>query len=140
MALSYNHFEISDTQINTSVRAILDRVLLCSLATVGPNGESHISTAFFACSELLDLYFLSDPATLHCKNIADRPSVGVTVFDTHQQWGELLQGLQLLGEAFVAEGDSLTNAQRLYRGRFAAYAEWNDGLSAVVRDSLKSRF
>ena len=43
------------------------------------------------------MYFLSDPATLHCKHIKENPHVSAAIVDTTQKHADLKKGLQLWG-------------------------------------------
>ncbi len=51
---------ISDPPVRKSVFDILEDSPLCSMATMGPRGQPHINTAYFAYSPGLELFFLSD--------------------------------------------------------------------------------
>src|SRR5579884_1860722 len=47
---------------------VLEDNVLCSIATVTPEGTAHVNTAFFAYSTALELFFLSHPASRHCQS------------------------------------------------------------------------
>jgi uncharacterized protein YhbP (UPF0306 family) len=111
-------------QLWRSVREILDGTELCSLATQDGRGAVHISTAFFAWTEDLALYFLSDPTSRHARNLAEQSSAAVAVFDTHQVWGAAHRGLQLRGRAGPVAAGELRAAEQVYRRRFARYQEF----------------
>jgi uncharacterized protein YhbP (UPF0306 family) len=98
--------------------------VLCSTATVTEENKAHINTAYFCYSDDLELYFLSDPGSLHCRNLSTNSSMAVTVFRSSQRWGGPDEGLQLFGTCAKARGPQAKKAQRLYRERFPAYAEW----------------
>jgi len=104
MKVQFKNPDYVNERISRSVFGILENVKLCSLATVGSDGEVHINAAYFCFSDALDLYFVSDLATKHSQNIARCSKVAMAVFNTNQPWGEPLRGLQLFGECHVASG------------------------------------
>lgn len=115
-------------QVRSSVFRILENNLLCSIATVTPEGSPHINTAYFSYSDAFELYFLSHPGSLHCRNISSNSSMAMTVFASTQQWTEPGQGAQLFGICEQAMGSSAEEAARSYAGRFQAYASWKGAL------------
>jgi uncharacterized protein YhbP (UPF0306 family) len=132
----------SQERVHRSVFSILRGNVLCSIATVTEENKAHINTAYFCYSDDLELYFLSDPGSLHCRNLSTNSSMAVTVFRSSQRWGGPDEGLQLFGTCTQARGPQATKAQRLYRERFPAYAEWVAGLrdERVGRDYRFFRF
>lgn len=85
-----------EAQVRKSIFAILEKTKLLSMATI-KNAESWINTAYFAYSEDLELFIITNPSTVHGINLQNNPSVSVTVFDSHQTPGPGKQGLQLIG-------------------------------------------
>jgi uncharacterized protein YhbP (UPF0306 family) len=99
-----------------------------SIATVTPERTAHANTAFFACSDALEVCFLSHPASRHCQNLASNPSVALTIFSSQQRWSDPGRGLQLFGTAEEAAGPAAENAKRRYEARFPAYDAWRASL------------
>jgi uncharacterized protein YhbP (UPF0306 family) len=118
----------SEERIRQAVLRILDDNVLCSIATVTPEGRAHINTAYFSYSEGLDLYFLSHPDSLHCRNLASNPSLAMTVFSSGQRWTDPGRGVQLFGTGEETSGSSAQEAERWYRRRFPAYESWKASL------------
>jgi len=58
-----------------------------------------IATVYYAFDDNLDLYFLSDPETLHCKQLARNSCVAVAIVDSRQSINEPKRGLQISGVA-----------------------------------------
>lgn len=110
------------------LRTLADNVL-CAIATVSAGGRPHVSTAYFCVSPTLELFFLSHPSSLHCRNLATRPVAAIAVFSSSQRWGGHDRGLQLFGSCGLATGDRAAEAERLYRARFPRFASWREGLS-----------
>ena len=111
-------------RVGRTIARILKKNTLCAIATVAPGGRVHVNTAYFAWSAGLELYFLSHPASQHCRNLAAHPGIAIAVFDSTQTWGELDRGLQLFGICRQARGAAGRKAERAYATRFKPYAKW----------------
>jgi uncharacterized protein YhbP (UPF0306 family) len=121
---------LSEARVRRSVRRVLREGVLCSIATVARHHRAHINTAYFAFSERFDLFFLSHPGSLHCRNLADNSSVALTVFSSAQRWTDPGRGLQLFGRCRQATGRRLETAERLYGRRFPSYKTWKETVAA----------
>ncbi len=80
-----------------------------------------LSAAYFCMSPNLALYFLSDPDSLHCRNLLTNRSMAVTIFSSAQQWGSPDKGLQLFGNCSEARGSYQREAKQLYQKRFPSF-------------------
>lgn len=98
------------------------------MATVDAGGCPHINAAYFSYTDTLDLYFLSHPASRHCRNLVASPSMAMTIFSSAQNWTEPDQGLQLFGTCEQTYGPSAAEAERSYSARFEGYARWHAAL------------
>jgi uncharacterized protein YhbP (UPF0306 family) len=114
--------------VQASLFRMLKDNVLCSMATVTPDHQAHVNTAYFAYSDDLELYFLSHPSARHCRNLETNPSMAMTVFASSQTWGGPDQGLQLFGTCELARGANATKAAQSYMKRFPAYAGWQQSL------------
>lgn len=94
---------------------------LCSLATVSPAGNAHINHMYFAWTDRFEVYWISDPDSLHSRNLTWNSSAAVTIYDSHQTWGRPDRGIQLFGAAGVTRGPASQNARRVYGRRFRDY-------------------
>src|SRR5512146_698004 len=110
-------------RVQRSVTRILNENLLCSMATVAGR-RAHINAAYFCYSDALDLFFLSHPDSLHCRNLAKNASMAVMVFSTSQTWLGADVGVQLFGRCAEARGGRRMAAEHLYARRFRQYAKW----------------
>jgi hypothetical protein len=111
----------SSARLLIAVTQILDLNGLCSMATRSEAGTVDINTAFFAVGADLILYFLSNPNAAHCRNLTHVPQMAVTVFDSHQQWGQPHAGLQLFGSGGRVPPAHLERARACYAARFEEY-------------------
>lgn len=130
----------SDERIRVSILRMLESTELCSMATIGPDDEAHISTAYFCYDEELYFYFLSDPATRHCQDVAIRPTMAMAIFRTTQQWGSVLSGLQLFGTSELAKGQEVDRSKRAYEMRYPAFSKYWSSLDQEARQKFPSRF
>jgi len=103
-------------------RRLLKAAPLCAISTVDADGRAHINTAYFAWSPAFEIVWLSAPEARHSRNIRQRPSVGIAVFDSRQHWGGSDRGIQLFGTAWEVTGRAARDAERLYGKRFKAYS------------------
>ena len=106
------------------VQGILDEVALCTTSTVNQDGTAHINTAFFCVDSEWRMFFVSSEDAKHSRNIKERSSMAVAVFDSDQAWEDGKTGLQLFGTCAVARGRDTVLGTRLYKKRFPAYASW----------------
>ena len=104
-----------------SVTRILSLNPLCSMATRSEAGPVDINAAFVSFGADLTFYFLSNPNATHSRNLTRVPQMAMTVFDSHQRWGESHSGLQLFGPGATVIPDHLEQARASYAARFAGY-------------------
>ncbi|TMI08306.1 pyridoxamine 5'-phosphate oxidase family protein [Candidatus Bathyarchaeota archaeon] len=121
---------LSEVPVLRSLFQILAMTSLCSLATVNPDGRSHICHVYFAYSPTLELYFLSDPESRHCTNLETNSSMAVSVFDSTQRWGGMDRGISLYGTCGATYGRDATRSEQVYARRFQAYTKWRATLKS----------
>ena len=111
----------SSARVFEAVSRILEANALCSMATRTDAGVLDINAAFFSYSSDLELFFLSNPASAHCRNVAHGGPMAVAVFDGRQEWGQAHAGLQLFGTAGPAASGQTERARASYAARFPRY-------------------
>jgi uncharacterized protein YhbP (UPF0306 family) len=111
----------SSARVFEAISRILSANSLCSMATRSEAGVLDINAAFFSFSGDLELYFLSNPASAHCRNLACGGHLAVAVFDSRQEWGEAHAGLQLFGAADPVPSGQTERARASYAARFPRY-------------------
>jgi uncharacterized protein YhbP (UPF0306 family) len=109
-------------------RRLLDGSTLCAIATVASNGSAYVNTAYFAVGPELDVVWISDPQAQHSRNIRDRATAAVAVYDSTQRWGKPDRGIQLFGSARELSASEGAAAEAAYADRFPDYerAEFGD--------------
>ena len=134
------HPRFSEYRVRRSLMRILRANELCSIATVTGGGRAHNSHLYFCWSEDLEFYFLSDPRSLHCRNLLTNPSMDMTVFSSDQPWDRPGRGLQLWGRCVEAKGQHAGKAERAYRIRFPKYSEYRASVARDARGKFQYRF
>jgi len=94
------------------------------MATRSEAGVLDINAAFYSFSAELELYFLSNPASAHCRNIAHVGDMAVAVFDSRQEWGQSHAGLQLYGRGGPVPAGHAERARASYAARFPRYFDF----------------
>jgi len=89
-----------------------------TIATAPAAGNApHAATVFYAVDERLRLVFLSKRASVHGTDIGEAAAVAVTVSEHYEDW-EMIQGVQLWGEAQLLEGGARAGGLLLYAKQF----------------------
>lgn len=57
------------------------------------------ATVYYSVDQDMNIYFLSNPETLHCKQLEKNPKVSVAVVDSPQKSSSLKKGIQIYGKA-----------------------------------------
>jgi nitroimidazol reductase NimA-like FMN-containing flavoprotein (pyridoxamine 5'-phosphate oxidase superfamily) len=69
-------------QLQSLGRSIVDRSLYMVLATADGVGRPWATPVYFAPEEYRGFVWVSRPDARHSRNIAERPEVGITIFDS----------------------------------------------------------
>lgn len=84
------------------------------IATFGEH--PWIASLHYSYDEDLNIYFLSNPETLHCKQIAENPQVALTIADSPQEPSSKKKGVQLYGFAEqITDKQKIIHALSLWR-------------------------
>ena len=118
----------SSAKLTSVARNLMNASPLCAIATVAPGSKAHISHVYFAWTDAFDICWISDPDSLHSRNLAKNPSAAVTVFKSAQVWGRPDRGVQLFGAAKEISGRPAQEAERAYSVRFKNYGGLDESL------------
>jgi uncharacterized protein YhbP (UPF0306 family) len=113
---------VARPRIERAAFGLLDASSLCAISTVSPRTTTHIHTAYFVWNRDFEIFWLSDPAARHSRNVRVRPSTAITVFDSHQIWGQPDRGIQLFGSTRQLPATEIAYGESLYAARFPSYA------------------
>jgi general stress protein 26 len=118
----------SSARLERVTLRLMNAAPLCALSTVSPGGRAHINHMYFASTGHFEVVWISDPDSIHSRNLARNPSAAVTIYDSHQTWGKPDRGIQLFGTAGVTAGRAERDAVRAYGNRFPDYDPEDEGL------------
>jgi uncharacterized protein YhbP (UPF0306 family) len=123
------------TQLTPEWRArfqdFLARCISMSVATTSPSGSPRVADVYFVSDAELNLYFYSDPASRHSRNIQRDPRVAVTTRTDSMDWHEI-QGLQVEGIASVIDApDEHSLAWELMCDKFPFYRSFTDAVASL---------
>lgn len=131
----------SEAAVQESIQRILGENVLCSMSTIGSRNRPHINTAYFCYSPSMEIFFVSDADSVHCRNLDRSPSMAMAVFRSTQTWGGSDRGLQLFGTCHPAAGPLARRAAGIYGKRFPRYARMvasTSGAEKRAADQLRS--
>jgi uncharacterized protein YhbP (UPF0306 family) len=109
---------ISSARLERLARRLLDAAPLCALSTVAPRGRAYVNTMYFARLDPWELVWISAPASQHSRNVEERGTAAIAVFDSHQRWGGKDRGIQAFGRARELRGTAARAALDAYGRRF----------------------
>lgn len=119
----------SSARLEAVARRLMNAAPLCALATVTAAGRAHVNHMYFAWSDRFEVFWISDPDSIHSRNLLRSPSAAVTVYDSHQTWGRPDRGMQLFGRGAPLAGRPADAARRIYARRFRDYDAQADDLT-----------
>jgi uncharacterized protein YhbP (UPF0306 family) len=122
MPIEESNRPLAGARLRAATQRLLDASPLCSIATVTPEGDAYVNTAYFAWGSDLNVVWLSDPGAKHSRNILTSGTAAVAVYDSSQTWGQPDRGIQLFGTAREVEEAESGDAAELYVSRFADFA------------------
>lgn len=100
-----------------AVRELLNQSTM-TLATIGAVGKPHAAAVYFACDEVINLYYFSNPTSQHALDLTLNPQAAATIYSECQGWLDI-RGLQLRGEVqTVAPGMDWDKGWQLYIEKF----------------------
>ena len=112
------------------IRALLEETTTMVLATRMPDGTPRATPVFFATNKSLRLIFLSDPQSVHSRNLTASPHASAAMYPEEGDWRRL-RGVQMTGRARVLDGAEADAARRTYARRFPFVAELASAMAAT---------
>jgi uncharacterized protein YhbP (UPF0306 family) len=112
-------------------QSFLGQRISMSVATTSPTGSPRVADVYFVSDADLNLYFYSDPASRHSRNIQRDPRVAVTTRIDSMDWHEI-RGLQMDGIAEVMDApDEHGQAWELMCAKFPFYRSFTDAVASL---------
>ncbi len=110
------------SNIKETVLKYLKEHYTMTVATV-KDGTPWAASVFYA-NDGFTLYFLSDPESRHSRDIAENPTVAVTVNEDYHDWRKI-KGVQMEGKAeLVATEDEMARAVATYVEKYSFTAAY----------------
>ena len=112
-------------------RQIVDANQYMVLGTADASGRPWASPVWFAHQDYREFVWVSSPEVRHSRNIAERPQVGIVIFDSRVPIGTG-QGVYLSCQAAVASGADLERLLDVFNRRLSA-----GGGTALARSEVE---
>jgi uncharacterized protein YhbP (UPF0306 family) len=106
---------VQRTELKKRIEELLAEQNVLTLAVADAEGQ-WASPVYYA-SDGIDLFFVSDPASRHCRAAAEGRAVAGSVHDDSEGW-QSIRGLQMEGTVTPVAKADLQNAMRIYEARF----------------------
>ncbi len=119
------------------VAAYLSHHHVATLASVGAEGVW--AAAVFYVHDGHTLYFLSSPASRHCRNLSADARVAVTIQEDYADWPQI-KGVQLEGIASEIAGAEEKQARLLYGQKYPVVGKLAQAPAAIVKAMAKVRW
>ena len=108
---------MADESIPSSLRRFLLAQNTMSLATIDDAGRPHAANVYFAPDNELNLYFVSDPRSLHSRCMASDPHVAGTVYAPVKMWQQI-RGVQFHGACTMIDPGEYAIVWKIYLDKF----------------------
>ncbi len=123
--------KVASPKLKKTVLKYLAEHYTMTIATA--KGVVPWAASVFYASDGFTFYFLSDPESLHSKNIAENPVVGVTVNEDYHDWRKI-KGIQMEGKAkLVSTEDETQKAIATYAEKYPFTAAYLKLMSSSPR-------
>lgn len=121
------------------IEAFLDAHHVMTLATTGADGNPHAASLMYA-REGFTLYWTSDPATRHSRELESDGRVAVTIAPDYTDF-RVIRGLQVAGRAErLTAATEVARARSLMEKRYGFLAELAQGPEALRAAYAKAAF
>jgi hypothetical protein len=97
------------------------------------------AAAVFYASEGFTLYFLSSPASRHCRELEASPAAAATIQEDYADWPQI-KGVQLEGAVRALRGSEADRARRLYGEKFPVIRRLAGAPAAIAAALNKVRW
>ena len=111
-----------------NLRELLEYIIhgseLCNIATVTPDAQPYINTAYYARRDLARLIFASNVNARHSQNLETNPRCAITIYPSGQKWNDWKKGVQGFGTIARLRGAEFEACQLTYSQEYPEYNEW----------------
>jgi nitroimidazol reductase NimA-like FMN-containing flavoprotein (pyridoxamine 5'-phosphate oxidase superfamily) len=100
--------EAAEARLAAEARDVLDRIRYVALGTIDEDGRPRTSPVYFVPHEYRDLYWVSDPASHHSRNLERDNRVSGVVFDSSPPPSPEARAVYVTGTASEVPAAELT--------------------------------
>lgn len=93
-------------------RSIVDANRFMALGTADARGTPWVSPVWYAPTSYLEYVWISRPGTTHSRNLAQRPQVAITIYDSHRPGGWSAVYMAAVAEELDDVDDTLSALNR----------------------------
>ncbi len=111
---------VSSERLERVATRLVGASTLCALATIAPGPNAYVNTMYFARAEGWDLVWISASGSRHSRNVRERATAAIAVYDSRQKWGRQDRGIQVFGRARELRGKAAEAPRAAYLRRFKA--------------------
>ena len=104
-----------DQDLISVAKTIIDANQYMTLATADAAGQPWASPVFYATADYVEFYWISAPEATHSRNLAQRPRLGIVIFDSGVPAGTG-QGVYMSATAGQVADEDLDRGLAVYPG------------------------
>lgn len=75
---------VTERDLGDLARSIIDSNRFMALATADASGRPWASPVWYAARGYRELFWASSPEARHSRNLAERPELGIVIYDSHE--------------------------------------------------------
>lgn len=114
--------EMKNDEILKLIKEFMQPRYQMVLATYGEH--PWIATLYYSFDENINIYFLSNPETIHCMQLVENPQVALTIADSPQEPSSKKKGVQMYGFAEqIEDKQNIIHALSLWRNTLNVTSE-----------------
>lgn len=119
------------------IQAFIKKNFQMTIATYGE--QPWIATVYYSADDELNIYFLSDPNTIHCQHIARNPEVAISIANSPQSPTSKKKGLQIFGIAEqISSEKKISHALNLWRNSLGVTSD-SYTYAGMMKNAIKGR-
>jgi general stress protein 26 len=121
-------------ELREQIIEYVERCRLCTIATVGADGQPSASTVFFKNAGL-DIYFNTDKASQKVQNILSNPRVAIVMQEAGPapKTDRDIKGIQCIGKARILSDHEIGEAPEAVRARHHVFNRGESGTSLIIK-------
>src|SRR5262245_562847 len=99
--------------LGARAREVIAGNVYMALGTADASGNPWVSPVYYTADAFTDFYWVSAPDRLHSRNIASRPTVAISIYDSRVPVGQA-EAVYMTAEAAEVPEEELAEAAAIY--------------------------